>query len=57
MKPSFCTRFEKLGPGGRRCTCCNPFHGKTKHMLTRQVRVQLKNFFRKEIQKELSSQD
>lgn len=57
MKHSFCTRFEKLGPGGRRCSCCNPFHGKTKHMLTRQVRVKLKNFFRKEIQKEISSQD
>ncbi|MBX9839914.1 MAG: hypothetical protein K2X69_16555 [Silvanigrellaceae bacterium] len=54
MKHSFASRFERCGPGGRKCACCNPFHGKSKSMLTRQVRNSLKHFFNKEIKSELS---
>lgn len=54
MKHSFATRFENCGPGGRKCSCCNPYHGKTKGMLTRKVRNSLKVFFNKEIQSELN---
>jgi hypothetical protein len=55
MKHSFATLFENCGPGGRKCPCCNPFHGKSKSMLTRKVRNNLKKFFEKEIKSELSN--
>jgi hypothetical protein len=52
--PNFACRFEKLGPGGRKCSCCNEFHGKTKSKLTRLVRRRLKKFFTAEINREMS---
>lgn len=49
MKHSICNRFEKVGPGGKKCPCCNQFHGKSKKLLTRQVRARLNVFFNKEM--------
>ena len=51
---NFACRFEKLGPGGRKCSCCNEFHGKSKSKLTRLVRRRLNVFFRREVSNEMS---
>lgn len=53
MKHSICNRFEKVGPGGKKCPCCNQFHGKSKKLLTRQVRARLNIFFNKEIKESI----
>lgn len=47
-------RIDKMGPGGRKCTCCNEFHGKSKPMLNRIVRRRLNAYFDKEVRAELA---
>jgi len=54
MMKNFSCRLDKLGGAGRKCACCNPFHGKSKSMLNRIVRRRLNVFFDKQNQKELS---
>lgn len=53
----FHQRFEKLGPSGRKCPCCNDLHGHTKSKLTRLVRRRLNAHFRKEINTEINTKD
>ncbi len=52
---SFSERIYSCGPGGRKCACCNPFHGKSKKKLNRLVRRRLNTFFEKEVRAELDS--
>lgn len=48
------TCLQKLGPGGRKCPCCNEFHGSSRKMLNRITRRRLNAHFAKEIRSELS---
>jgi hypothetical protein len=50
-------RIYSCGPGGRKCSCCNPFHGKSKNKMNRIIRRRLAVENRKEVHAELSSKD
>jgi hypothetical protein len=50
-------RIYSCGPGGRKCSCCNPFHGKRKNMMNRIIRRRLDIEKRKEVHAELTSKD
>jgi hypothetical protein len=47
------TQNESIGIGGRKCSCCNEYHGKDKCKLNRITRRRLKNRDKKMIEKEL----
>lgn len=47
--------LEPIGIGGRKCGCCNSFHGTRKKLLNRILRRKLKYFFEKEIRNELKA--
>lgn len=50
-------RIDRMGPGGRKCSCCNEFHGRHKSKLNRIVRRRLNVHFDKEVKAELSAKD
>lgn len=50
-------RIYSCGPGGRKCSCCNPFRGKNKKMLNRLIRRRLDVENRKEVHAELGYKD
>lgn len=54
---NFSCRFDKVGPGGRKCSCCNGFRGPFRKKLNRLVRRRLNDFFNKEHKAELYSKD
>lgn len=49
-------RIVSCGPGGRKCACCNPFHGKSKKMMNRLTRRRLDKFFEQENRKTINEE-
>ena len=49
-------QMKDIGPGGFKCSCCNPFNNKDRSMLNKRARARLRAEDEKEFNKTLTPQ-